>query len=206
MTEPTAPALRTAHTHQLAPAALDEIRAFLDTAFEGDFSDEDWDHALGGIHAYIRDDSGVLAHGSVGQRRVVRAGRSYRIGYVEAVAVRADRRREGLGGRVMAALEQVVDRAYAFAALSASEEGAAMYAGRGWWVWPGRIAVQGPHGIERLPEEEGSTYVRGVAGGALPVPSGDLTAGRPEVPPAGPEGLSADPGALVFDWRDGDVL
>ncbi|WP_335939557.1 GNAT family N-acetyltransferase [Streptomyces sp. PTD5-9] len=180
----SAPLPRVAHTHQLTPAELDEIKAFLETAFEGEFSEDDWDHTLGGVHAYVRDDSGVLAHGSVGQRRVVLAGRSYRVGYVEAVAVRADRRREGLGGRVMAALEGVVDRAYAFGALSASEEGAGMYAGRGWWVWPGRIAVQGPRGIERLPDEEGSTYVRGVAGGALPAATGEL----------------------VFDWRDGDVL
>lgn len=97
--------LRTAHTCRLAPAALDEIRAFLDTAFEGDFGDDDWDHGLGGIHAWVRDGSGLLAHGSVVQRRVVHLGRSYRIGYVEAVAVRADRRREGLGGRITAALE-----------------------------------------------------------------------------------------------------
>ncbi|MFF2962938.1 GNAT family N-acetyltransferase [Streptomyces sp. NPDC057963] len=180
----TEPILHTEHTYRLAPAALDEIRALLDTAFEGDFSDDDWDHGLGGVHAYVRDGSGLLAHGSVVQRRVVHEGRSYRIGYVEAVAVRADRRREGLGGRVMAALEQVVDGAYAFGALSASDVGAAMYAGRGWQVWPGRIAVQGPGGVERLPDEEGSTYVRGAAGRALPPASG----------------------ALVFDWRDGDVL
>ncbi|MFF9345771.1 GNAT family N-acetyltransferase [Streptomyces sp. NPDC014734] len=184
MTEQTVPPVHTAHTHRLAPAALDEIHAFLDIAFEGDFSEEDWDHGLGGIHAYVRDGSGLLAHGSVVQRRVVLAGRSYRVGYVEAVAVRADRRREGLGWRVMAALEEVVDGAYAFGALSASEAGAALYAGRGWRVWPGRIAAQAAHGVERLPDEEGSTYVRPVTGGALPAGSG----------------------TLVFDWRDGDVL
>ncbi|MFJ9682891.1 GNAT family N-acetyltransferase [Streptomyces sp. NPDC101194] len=184
MTEPIDPILRTTHTHRLTPAVLDEIRAFLDTAFEGEFGDDDWDHALGGIHVLVRDDSGLLAHGSVVQRRVVHEDRSYRVGYVEAVAVRADRRREGLGGRVMAALEQVVDGAYVFGALSASAAGAALYAGRGWQVWPGRIAVQGRHGVEMLPDEEGSTYVRGGAGRALPRVSG----------------------TLVFDWRDGDVL
>ncbi|GGT40252.1 GNAT family N-acetyltransferase [Streptomyces atratus] len=184
MTEPTEPTLHTAHTCLLTPAALDEIRTFLDTAFEGDFSDDDWDHGLGGIHAYVRDGSGLLAHGSVVQRRVIHEGRSYRIGYVEAVAVRADRRREGLGGRVMAMLEQVVDGAYAFGALSASAAGAALYAGRGWLVWPGRIAVLGRYGVERLPDEEGSIRIRGVAG--------------PVLPPAS--------GTLIFDWRDGDVL
>lgn len=148
MTDPT---LHTAHTCRLAPAALDEIHAFLDTAFAGTFSEDDWDHTLGGIHVRVRDTSGLLAHGSVVQRRVVHAGRSRRVGYVEGVAVRADRRREGLGGQVMAALEEVVDGAYAFGALSASAAGAALYAGRGWTVWPGRIAVRGPHGVERLP-------------------------------------------------------
>ncbi|MEU9951781.1 GNAT family N-acetyltransferase [Streptomyces sp. NPDC047939] len=185
MTDPT---VHTAHTCRLAPAALDEIHAFLDTAFAGTFSEDDWDHTLGGIHVRVRDASGLLAHGSVVQRRVVHAGRSRRVGYVEGVAVRADRRREGLGGRVMAALEEVVDGAYAFGALSASAAGAALYAGRGWTVWPGRIAVQGPHGVERLAEEEGSTYVRGVGGAA--VPAGGAPAAE----------------VLVFDWRDGDVM
>nr|WSW66634.1 GNAT family N-acetyltransferase [Streptomyces sp. NBC_00995] len=184
----TGPTLRTAHTSRLAPAALDEIHAFLDTAFAGTFGGEDWDHTLGGIHVCVHDASGLLAHGAVVQRRVVHSGRSRRIGYVEGVAVRAGRRREGLGGQVMAALEEVVDRAYAFGALSASAAGAALYARRGWTVWPGRIAVQGPQGVERLPEEEGSTYVRGVAGAAV---ASDGTPGA-EV--------------LVFDWRDGDVL
>ncbi|WP_285567119.1 GNAT family N-acetyltransferase [Streptomyces sp. RTGN2] len=185
MTDPT---LRTAHTCRLSPAALDEIHAFLDTAFAGTFDADDWDHALGGIHAWVRDASGLLAHGSVVQRRVVHAGRSRRVGYVEGVAVRADRRREGLGGRVMAALEEVVDGAYVLGALSASAAGAPLYTARGWTVWPGRIAVQGARGVERLPDEEGSTYVRG-AGGA-------------PVPPAG----EAATDVLVFDWRDGDVL
>ncbi|MFH8473326.1 GNAT family N-acetyltransferase [Streptomyces sp. NPDC018000] len=180
MTEPT---LLTEHTYRLTPAALDEIHTFLETVFEGDFSDDDWDHSLGGIHACVRDGSGLLAHGSVAQRRVIHEGRSYRIGYVEAVAVRADRRREGLGGQVMAALEQVIDGAYAFGALSASAAGAALYAERGWQVWPGRIAVLGRNGVERLPDEEGSTWIR-AAGTALPPASGEL----------------------IFDWRDGDVL
>lgn len=46
-----------------------------------------------------------------------------------------------------------------------------------------RIAVQGRRGVEMLPDEEGSTYVRGGAGRALPRVSG----------------------TLIFDWRDGDV-
>ncbi|MER7695456.1 GNAT family N-acetyltransferase [Streptomyces sp. NPDC096095] len=179
------PVVRAAHTFELTAPEREAVRALLDTAFDGDFGDEDWDHALGGVHALVRDTDGLLiAHGSVVQRRVLHADRSYRAGYVEAVAVRADRRREGLGHRVMAALERVIDRAYDFGALSASDAGAALYTARGWQVWPGPLGALGPAGPVPLPEERGSTYLRPAAGRPLPAP------GQP----------------LAFDWRDGDLL
>lgn len=172
---------RLAHTSQLTPSQLTEIRALLDAAFDGDFGDEDWDHALGGMHALVYDAEGdLVAHGSVIMRRVRHGGRFHRVGYVEALAVRADRQRQGLGGRVMDALEQIIERAYGFGALSASDEGAALYRSRGWRLWPGRIEGLGPEGVERFPDEEDSTFVWG----------------------AQPTGT----GALGFDWRDGDVL
>ncbi|MET9470128.1 GNAT family N-acetyltransferase, partial [Streptomyces sp. NPDC006544] len=95
------------------------VRELLDAAFEGDFGAEDFEHALGGMHALVYDGEELVAHGSVVQRRVVHAGRALRTGYVEAVAVRADRRRSGLGGVVMRSLEGVVARAYVLGALSA---------------------------------------------------------------------------------------
>ncbi|MGW6566837.1 GNAT family N-acetyltransferase [Streptomyces sp. NPDC054975] len=176
--------VRVAPTHELGVQRLRAVREMLDAAFEGDFSDEDWDHALGGVHAWIEDERGVAAHGSVIMRRVLHDGRSYRVGYVEGVGVRDDRRRQGLGGLVMAELERVIDGAYAFGALSASDDGAALYTARGWRPWEGRIEALGPEGVVHLPEEEGSTYVRPAGGRALPAPAA----------------------ALVFDWRDGDVL
>ncbi|MFE2043302.1 GNAT family N-acetyltransferase [Streptomyces sp. NPDC059477] len=184
--------VRLTHTSDLTPAALDAVRDLLTDAFDGDFGDEDWDHTLGGVHALIQDERGPVAHGAVVMRRVRAGGRWRRVGYVEGVAVRADARRRGLGGQVMGALEGVIDRAYDFGALSASDEGARLYAARGWRVWGGRICAAGPGGVVRLPEEEGTTYVW--------VP--------PRTPPGDPVGdVSGDPvGELVFDWRDGDVL
>ncbi|MGX2994323.1 GNAT family N-acetyltransferase [Streptomyces sp. JNUCC 64] len=176
-----------AHTAQLTEEELRGLRAFLDTAFDGDFADEDWEHTLGGLHALATDAHGIVAHGSVVQRRVLHAGRSLRFGYVEGVAVRADARRRGLGGRLMAALEEVVARSYAYGALSASDAGAALYSGRGWRVWPGPLGVLGPDGERRLPEEEGTMYVW----------SPRRDGGLGELDPALP---------LLFDWRDGDVL
>ncbi|WP_329378919.1 GNAT family N-acetyltransferase [Streptomyces sp. NBC_01351] len=176
---------RVAHTSELTGEEIAEIRELLDAAFGGDFAEEDFEHALGGMHVLVRAEGGVLvAHGSVVQRRVVHRGRALRAGYVEAVAVRGGYRRQGFGGRVMAALEGIVDRAYVLGALSASEDGAALYEVRGWAVWGGQVGVLGPGGPERLPDEEGSTYVW--------------------TPPGG---VRLDPtGRLDFDWRDGDVL
>ncbi|MEU1026962.1 aminoglycoside 2'-N-acetyltransferase, partial [Streptomyces sp. NPDC005904] len=64
--------LRTSHTSELTPGDLGAARALLDQAFDGDFSDQDWDHGLGGVHALVHDGAGALvAHGSVVQRRVL---------------------------------------------------------------------------------------------------------------------------------------
>ncbi|MFI9809698.1 GNAT family N-acetyltransferase [Streptomyces sp. NPDC052301] len=174
--------VRLAHTADLEPAELHAVRALLDTAFDGDFSDEDWDHGLGGLHALVHDEAGLAAHGSLVMRCLRHRGRRLRTGYVEAVAVRADVRRTGLGGRVMAELERVIDRAYDLGALSASDEGALLYAARGWQRWAGQVHALSPDGIVRLPEEEGGVYLRPALAG-----------------PLDPEH------ELVLDWRDGDV-
>ncbi|MDQ3781936.1 MAG: GNAT family N-acetyltransferase [Actinomycetota bacterium] len=176
--------LRVAHTWELTAEELAAIRALLDAAFEGGFDDHDWDHGLGGVHAIVNDADGPAAHGSVIMRRVGHGGSSYRVGYVEAMAVRPDRRRQGLGGTVMEALERIIDGAYELGALSASDTGAMLYRSRGWMLWPGRIEVFGPGGVVRLPDEEDSTYLRPAGGRTLPDPAA----------------------ALVFDWRDGDLL
>ncbi|MFF4900714.1 GNAT family N-acetyltransferase [Streptomyces sp. NPDC001068] len=176
--------LRLAHTADLDPADLRAARALLHDAFDGDLTDADWEHGLGGVHALVHDGAGLAAHGSVVMRRARHRGAWLRVGYVEAVAVRADARRRGLGGQVMAALERIVDRAYDLGALGASDDGAQLYTARGWQRWPGRICGLSPdRGIVRLAEEEGHVFVWPGLTGAL------------------------DPAnELVFDWRDGDVL
>ncbi|MGW2421823.1 GNAT family N-acetyltransferase [Streptomyces sp. NPDC001709] len=174
--------LRLAHTADLEPAELDAAHALLDTAFGGGFSEQDWEHGLGGMHVLLQDRAGLAAHGSVVMRRIRHRGRWLRTGYVEAVAVRPDVRRGGLGGRVMGELERVIDRAYDLGALSASEQGAPLYTARGWQRWSGQVHALSPDGIVRLPEEEGSMYVRPALAGPL------------------------DPaGEFVLDWRDGDL-
>ena len=86
------PALRRGPTRAFERAELDELRAFLERAFDGDLSPEDWEHALGGTHVWLRDEDGFLAHASVVPRTLTTGTTSLRTGYIEAVATRADRR------------------------------------------------------------------------------------------------------------------
>jgi aminoglycoside 2'-N-acetyltransferase I len=172
---------RTGHTSSLRPDELQAIRALLDGAFAGGVTDDDYEHALGGVHALVWEGHELIAHGAVVMRRLLHDGRALRTGYVEGVAVRGDQRRRGHGHTVMAALEQVIRGAYEIGALSATEEARDLYAGRGWQVWRGTASVLTPRGIERTPGEEGDIYV-------LPV-SVELTPG----------------GDLACDWRGGDV-
>ena len=159
------------------------IRRLLDLAFDGDFGDEDWEHALGGVHVLVSEDGVPVAHASVVQRRLLHQGRSWRCGYVEAVAVHPRRQRCGLGSTVMAAAERVIDGGYQVGALSASDAGREFYLARGWTLWRGPTAVLAPSGVTRTEEDDDSTFMRAVPGGA-PL---DRT------------------GMLICDWRDGDV-
>ncbi len=171
--------LRTAHTADLGPDTLTAIRELLDHAFD-DFADEDWDHALGGMHVTAWEHDELVGHGSVVQRRLLHGGRALRAGYVEAVAVRADRRRRGVADAVMAELERVIRGSYDLGALGSSEDGLPFYAARGWQLWRGPLAALTPTGTVPTPDEDGSIFV-------LPVVDVDLSR------------------QLTCDWRDGDV-
>lgn len=173
--------VRTAHTAWLSAAELRAIRALLDEAFDGDFTDDDYEHGLGGIHALVWDGSMLVGHGSVVMRRLLHDGRTLRTGYVEGVGVSSGHRRRGHGHAVMTALEEIIGGAYEIGALSGSADAMDFYASRGWQLWSGTASVISPNGIERTPEDEGAIFV--LPANAQLQPGGDL----------------------ACDWRDGDV-
>jgi len=175
--------LRVAHTADLDRATLGAARALLDDVFSPEMTDDDWEHCLGGLHALVVDGEPgeVLGHAAVVQRRLLHGDRVLRTGYVEGVAVRADRRRQGLGAAMMAELERAIDAAYDVGALGATDEAVPFYRGRGWQVWRGPTSVLSPAGVVRTPDEDGWVYVRP---GAVPL---DLDS------------------PLTCDWREGDA-
>jgi aminoglycoside 2'-N-acetyltransferase I len=176
---------RLIHTSDLGRETRDDARRMVIEAFAGEFTDADWEHSLGGMHAVIFDHGALIAHAAVVQRRLLYRDTALRCGYIEGVAVREDRRGEGLATAVMNAAEQVVRGAYQLGALSASDAGRHIYTARGWLPWQGPTSVLAPEGVTRTPDDDRALFV-------LPV--------------ALPEGIELDTSAeITCDWRDGDV-
>jgi aminoglycoside 2'-N-acetyltransferase I len=174
--------IRTAHTADLDPATLKAARALLDAAFSDDFfTDDDWEHGLGGVHALAYDHDELVGHGSVVQRRLIHRDRALRAGYVEGVAVAPHARRRGHATAVMTELNRIIRGAYDLGALGATDEAVALYRSLGWQPWEGPLFGLTPGGVVPTPDEQGAIFV---LPGALPL---DRSA------------------ALTCDWRDGDL-
>jgi aminoglycoside 2'-N-acetyltransferase I len=172
--------IRTAHTSDLDKRTLQAARDLLKEVFGDDLTDEDWEHALGGIHALTWSTGELVGHASVIQRRLIHAGRALRTGYVEAVGVRPDHQRQGHATAMMTALERVIKGAYDLGALGATDEAARMYESRGWLKWQGTTWALTPQKTIRTEEDDNCIYV---------------------LPTTTPLDITAP---LTCDWRDGD--
>src|SRR5262249_48940076 len=108
---------RIVHTADLDETTRASIRALLWNVFD-DMTEHDWEHCQGGSHAIAAGEDGtVIGHAALVMRRLLHGERALRTGYVEGVAVRADHRRRGIGGAVMAPLERMIERAFDVGAL-----------------------------------------------------------------------------------------
>jgi aminoglycoside 2'-N-acetyltransferase I len=169
-----------AHTADVTTETLDAAHALLRDVFD-DLVEDDWEHALGGIHALAYDGAELVGHASLIQRRLMYRGRALRTGYVEGVAVRSSHRRRGVGAALMTPLERIVRGAYDLGALGSTDEAVPFYLGRGWQLWTGATAALTPDGVRPTPDADAAVYVL-------------------------PCGLDLDLGEqLICDWRDGDV-
>ena len=173
--------LHTARTDALTLSFLQDVRAVLDAAFEGDFTDQDWEHAIGGIHVWLTGATGLISHGSLVERTLVCSGTTLSVGYVEAVATVASQRRQGHGARVMRQLAELICEGYPLGALSTGTH--AFYATLGWERWRGPTLVKDPKGRERTPGDDSDVMILRT--------------------PRSPR-LNLD-GEIVCDWRLGDV-
>jgi aminoglycoside 2'-N-acetyltransferase I len=178
------PIVRGRFTEELTADEISRIRDLLWAAFpSGDegFTEDDWQHALGGRHFTVVVEGTIVSHASVVERELHVADQPLRTGYVEAVATAPDRQGQGLGSAVMRDAMRYIRATFDLGALGTGKHG--FYERLGWKRWRGASFVRAPDGPRRTPAEDGYLMV--------------LT-----TPTSPPIDLDAN---ISCDWRHGDV-
>ena len=177
--------IRRAGSEKLSSEDVAALRELFRLAWSDEceeFTEEDWNHAVGGIHFIVDDDDGtLLAHVSVVERELHTSGHHLPTGYVEAVATAPSHRRRGYGSALMKEAGEYIDRTFQLGALGTGH--IAFYERLGWSIWQGPTFVRSPAGLIRTPDEDGYVLVR-------------LTPTSPKLDLAAP---------ISCDWRAGDV-
>jgi aminoglycoside 2'-N-acetyltransferase I len=185
MTEPNRPPVKRVDTNNLTASEIEEIKALMLAAFaedeHGGFTEEDWQHSIGGVHFLLEVEGRIATHASVVERELHVYGKPLRTGYVEAVATAPDFQRRGFGTVVMREVNDYIADSFELGALGTGTQ--AFYERLGWQIWRGQTLVRAPGGDARTPEEDG--YI--------------LVITTPTTPPLD---LSAP---ISCEWREGDV-
>lgn len=179
--------MRRVATAELTPAEITAIRALMVAAFWSDedederFTDDDWEHALGGTHFILEIGDEIVTHASVVERELHVGGRPLRTGYVEAVATAPGREGAGLGSMVMTDVDAYIGAGFELGALGTGRQ--SFYGRLGWRTWTGPSSVRSPDGPRPTPDDDGYIMVL-------------------ETPSSPPLDLSAP---ISCEWRPGDV-
>ena len=178
--------LRQAASDDLTTAEVARLHELMRDAFatdeHGGFTEDDWQHALGGTHFLLEEGGSIVSHAAVVERELRVSGVPLRTAYVEAVATDPRRQGQGLGTQVMRAVGAFIDAGeWQLAALGTSSHG--FYERLGWRTWPGPSFVRGVDGDVATPDEDGYIMVR-------PTPR------SPALDPDAP---------ISCEWRAGDV-
>jgi aminoglycoside 2'-N-acetyltransferase I len=140
-------------TGKLTEDRLARVRALLLDAFGGEFSDDDWAHALGGWHVL----AGEEAHAAVVERTIEVGGRALRAGYVEGVATAPALQGRGLGSSVMRCVGELLERRFDLGVLSTGSHG--FYERLGWERWQGPSYVRHGDRVVRTADEDAGIMV-----------------------------------------------
>jgi len=126
-------------------------------------------------------DGEIVTHASVVERDIHVDGRSFRTGYVEAVATAPARQGAGFGSTVMLDVSAYIAERFELGALGTGRH--AFYERLGWQTWRGPTSVRTADGVHPTPDEDGYIVV------LLTSPSAGLELDAP----------------ISCEWRSGDV-
>jgi len=122
---------------QLEAATRLALRGLWSRAFGNRFTEDDADHAYGGVHVLAQERGQLIGHASAIARRIKFGDQPWRtVGYVEAVAVDPGRQRRGTGRRVMERLRDELAVRWPVAMLSTGRA-TGFYEALGWERWDG---------------------------------------------------------------------
>lgn len=149
------PEVRIVHREELTDADLARILTFLEVAFDdGEWRPEHWDDIGPGPHLLIEDDRGLAAHACIDWIPVLAGDHDVRVGYLEDVATRVDRRGQGLGTALLRAARPLIEERSQLGLLATGEFG--FYEREGWVRWRGLLSVWESDGsVTRTPAEDG---------------------------------------------------
>ena len=182
---PDEPTILKLRTNELSAQQISDIRDLVWVAFANDehgaFTEDDWQHSIGGTHFVAVVDKEIVCHASVVERDLHVGHRSLRAGYVEAVATLPDRQGLGYGTAVMREVDALIAQDFEMGALGTGSQG--FYERLGWQVWRGPSSVRTDGGEQRTPDEDG--YIMALI--------------TPQTPPIDIEA------PISCEWRTGDV-
>ena len=175
--------IRRVATDELSSTELAQLRALFRAAWAdpGAFTDDDWEHALGGVHFLVAEGGEILAHASVVERELHTGPHPLRTGYVEAVATSPAHQGRGHGSAVMRDVGEYIDETFPLGALDTGLTG--FYERFAWVRWRGPTFVRTDAGLVRTAEDDGNVFVR-------------LTPATPDLELSAP---------ISCEWRAGDV-
>lgn len=142
---------------EMPPAVLAAVRELTFEAFGGRFSAHDWEHTQGGWRIVAFQAGVPVSHAAVVPRRLWVADRVFAVGYLEGVASRPDRQRQGFGSMVVRSASALVRERYELGGLSTSRP--AFYQRLGWERWHGPTFVRAGDDLVRTPEEDAGVLV-----------------------------------------------
>ena len=178
-------AVRAVYTTDLQPGELAALRDLLEAAWaeeDDGFTEQDWEHTIGGVHFLFEDEGGeIRSHASVVERELQAGDHHLLTGYVESVATPPAHRGRGMASAVMREVGAHIDQRFPLGALDTAIPG--FYEPLGWVVWRGPTFVRTETGLLRTAEEDGGVMVR-------------------PTPTSPPLDLDAP---ISCDWRLGDV-
>jgi aminoglycoside 2'-N-acetyltransferase I len=178
--------LRRSTSDALTAGEIAAIRTILFAAFglddeEERFSEDDWMHAIGGVHFVLDLEGEIVSHAAVVEREIHIGGQPLRTGYVEAVATATASQGAGHGSRVMTDVGAYIREGFELGALGTGRH--AFYERLGWTTWRGPSFVRTAGGTVPTPDEDGFIMVF-------------QTPHTPTLDPLAP---------ISCEWRPGDV-